>query len=315
MTASFSPFLKRALLALSDSAWARWAVTHAPIAPALARRFVAGETLDEAVAAIVALNADGMAATVDYLGEHVRSSDDAVRAADGYLAALDRLTADRLEANISLKLTQLGLDLDQALCMEQMRRILARAAKHGQFVRIDMESSRYTDRTLSICRALHREFGPDRVGVVIQAYLHRSERDLDQLLAEGIRIRLCKGAYQEPPDVAYPKKEEVDANYTRLARRLLESAEHGLYHAIATHDERMIDTAINDAAHMNLPKDRFEFQMLYGIRRSVQRRLVAHGYRLRIYVPYGTEWYPYLMRRLAERPANLWFFLAQLFRR
>ncbi|MEW6324827.1 MAG: proline dehydrogenase family protein [Nitrospirota bacterium] len=307
--------LKRLLLALSDAAWARRIVARAPIARHMARRFVAGETLDDAVAAIRALNASRMGATVDCLGEHVRSSADAIRAADGYLAAIDRLAGERLDANVSLKLTQLGLDLDETVCLTQMRRILSRAGEHDMFVRIDMESSRYTEQTLAICRALNREFGRDRVGVVIQAYLHRSGQDLEALLAEGIRVRLCKGAYLEPPELASPRKSDVDANYVRLARRLMQSAAQGLYHAIATHDQRMIAAAIGEATRLSLPKDRFEFQMLYGIRRSLQRQLVADGYRVRIYVPYGTEWYPYLMRRLAERPANFWFFLTQLIRR
>jgi proline dehydrogenase len=281
----------------------------------MARRFVAGETLDEAVAAIRVLNTQRLAATVDHLGEHVHSPADAARAADDALAILDRIAAERLDANLSIKLTQLGLDLDEPLCVEQMRRILARAGERRIFVRIDMESSRYTDRTLAICRRLNREFGPDRVGVVIQAYLRRSEEDIRQLLTERIRIRLCKGAYHEPPALAYPQKKDVDDHYVRLSRHLLESAVQGLYHAIATHDERMIAAAIDGANRLNLPADRFEFQMLYGVRRGLQRRLAGGGYRVRIYVPYGTEWYPYFMRRLAERPSNLWFFLRQLVQR
>jgi proline dehydrogenase len=219
-----------------------------------------------------------------------------------------------LDANISVKLTQLGLDVDERLCLDEMRCILTRAEEYRLFVRIDMESSRYTDRTLRLCRTLHREFGPDRVGVVIQAYLRRSDEDVRSLLTDGIRIRLCKGAYHEPPALAYPAKKDVDASYRRLSRRLLESAVRGPYHAIATHDGRMIAAAIEEATRLPLAADRFEFQLLYGIQRRWQRRLVADGWRVRIYVPYGTEWYPYLMRRLAERPANLWFFLTQLLR-
>jgi len=307
--------LKHTLLALSEAAWARWVVTHSPLGRWMARRFVAGETLDEAVAAIRALNTQRLAATIDHLGEHVHSPADAIRAADGALAILDRIVAEQVDANLSIKLTQLGLDLDESLCLEQMRRMLTRAGEHRIFVRIDMESSRYTDRTLAICRALNREFGPDRVGVVIQTYLRRSEEDVRQLLAERIRIRLCKGAYHEPPDLAYAVKQDVDDHYIRLSGQLLDSAAQGLCPAIATHDERMITAAIDCADRLRLPPDRFEFQMLYGIRRRLQRRLVADGYRVRIYVPYGTEWYPYLMRRLAERPGNLWFFLRQLVRR
>jgi len=306
---------KHLLLALSDSTWARRLLARAPLARRLAQRFVAGETLDDAVAAVRALNRQGLAATLDALGEHVRTPEDAVRAADSYIAALDRIARDRLDANVSLKLTQLGLDLDESLCLAQLRRILDRAAGAGIFVRIDMESSRYTDRTLMIGRLLNREYGPDRVGVVLQAYLRRSEQDLTPLLTERIRVRLCKGAYHEPPDLAYPEKSQVDEQYRRLARRLLEDAVTGAPHAIATHDPRMIAAALDDARRLQLPPARFEFQMLYGIRRRAQRELATAGHRVRTYVPYGAEWYPYLMRRLAERPANLWFFLTQLFRR
>ena len=281
----------------------------------MARRFVAGETVDEAIAAIRLLNAQKIAATVDHLGEHVKTADDVSRATEGYLLILDKIAASGVEAHVSLKLTQLGLDLDEAFCLDQMRRILKRANERRIFIRMDMESSLYTDRTLDICRKLNQEFGPDRVGVVIQAYLYRSENDLRNLIADRIRVRLCKGAYREPPETAYPNKKDVDANYVRLTHLLLDSASNGLYHAIATHDGKMIQAAVEYAAHHHVTPDQFEFQMLYGIRRDLQRRLVADGYRVRVYVPYGTEWYPYLMRRLAERPANLWFFLSHLARR
>lgn len=308
--------LKRTLLALSDAAWARWLATHVPLARQMARRFVAGETIDDAITAIRALNRDKITATIDHLGEHVATSADAARAAEHYLTILDRIATGGVEANISLKLSQLGLDLDESTCLNQMRRILARASEHRIFVRLDMERSRDTDRTLAVCRTLNREFGPDRVGVVIQAYLYRSDEDLRVLIAERIRVRLCKGAYHEPPDRAYPDKRDVDQHYARLARRLLDSAAtDGLYPAIATHDEPMIAATQTYAAQLTLPSDRYEFQMLYGIRRYLQKRLVADGYRVRVYVPFGTEWYPYLMRRLAERPANAWFFLSHLFRR
>lgn len=307
--------LRQLLLSLSQAEWAAWMVRHAPVARQMARRFVAGETTDEAIAAIRSLNAEKITATVDHLGEHVKTADDVARATEGYLLILDKIAASGVEANVSLKLTQLGLDLDETLCLDQMRRILARANEHRIFIRIDMESSLYTDRTVAICRRLHHEFGPDRVGVVIQAYLYRSENDLRNLIADRIRVRLCKGAYREPPEIAYPNKKDVDANYVRLTRLLLDSASHGLYHAIATHDEKMIKAAIEYAARRQVASDQFEFQMLYGIRRDLQKRLVAGGYCVRVYVPYGTEWYPYMMRRLAERPANLWFFLSQLARR
>jgi proline dehydrogenase len=307
--------LKRALLAFSEATWSRWLVTHSPLGRLMARRFVAGESLTEAVAVKRPLKAPPQAATVDHLGEHVHSPAAAVRAADGALTILDRIVADRLDANLSIKLTQFGLGLDESLCLEQLRRILKRAAERGVFVRIDMEDSRYTDRTLALCRTLNREWGPDRVGVVIQAYLHRSGDDVRALIAERIRVRLCKGAYLEPPTIAFPRKQDVDDNYIRLSRQLLDSAAQGLVHAFATHDERMIAAVIDHAAQLRLPAERFEFQMLYGIRRTLQRRLADQGYRVRVYLPFGTEWYPYLMRRLAERPANAWFFVTQVLRR
>ncbi|HTP41603.1 MAG TPA: proline dehydrogenase family protein [Nitrospiria bacterium] len=306
---------KRLLLALSDSTWARRAVTHSPLGRMMASRFVAGESLNEAVAVIRRLNAQRLAATIDHLGEHVRSPADAIRAADGTLSILDRIVAERLDANLSIKLTQFGLDLEEPLCLELLRRVLKRAAERGVFVRIDMEDSRYTDRTLALCRTLNREWGPDRVGVVIQAYLHRSGDDVRALISERIRVRLCKGAYLEPPTIAFPRKQDVDDQYIRLSRLLLESAAQGLVHAIATHDERMIAAVIDHAARLRLPAERFEFQMLYGIRRTLQQRLADQGYRVRIYLPFGTEWYPYLMRRMAERPANVWFVVKQLLRR
>ena len=307
--------LKLFLHALSHATWAAWIATHAPVARQMARRFVAGETAEEAIAAIRLLNQNRITATVDYLGEHVTTAADADRAADGYLTMFDKIAGSGTRANISLKLTQLGLDLDEQLCRELMRRLLRRAIETNIFIRIDMESSRYTDRTLAICRQLNREAGLGRVGIVIQASLYRSDEDLQQLIAEQIRIRLCKGAYLEPPDIAYSRKRDVDANYLHLTQRLLKSSTSGLYHAIATHDETMITAAIDFATHHGVRSDQFEFQMLYGIRRKLQRQLVKNGFRVRVYVPYGTEWYPYLMRRLAERPANLWFFLSQLFRR
>jgi len=306
---------KRLLLALSDSTWARRAVTHSPLGRMMASRFVAGESLNEAVAVIRRLNAQRLAATIDHLGEHVRSPADAIRAADGTLSILDRIVAERLDANLSIKLTQFGLDLEEPLCLELLRRVLKRAAERGVFVRIDMEDSRYTDRTLALCRTQNREWGPDRVGVVIQAYLHRSGDDVRALISERIRVRLCKGAYLEPPTIAFPRKQDVDDQYIRLSRLLLESAAQGLVHAIATHDERMIAAVIDHAARLRLPAERFEFQMLYGIRRTLQQRLADQGYRVRIYLPFGTEWYPYLMRRMAERPANVWFVVKQLLRR
>ncbi len=306
--------LKRLLLLLSCAAWAEWMAKHAPGMRQLAQRFVAGETADEAITAIRMLNADQITATVDYLGEHVSTPVKAVQAADGYLLMLNKILNSGVHANISLKLTQLGLDLNETLCLEQIQRILKKAVANDIFIRIDMESSHYTDRTLAICRQLNREFGPGRVGVVIQASLYRSEQDLRQLLAEQIGVRLCKGAYLEPPDRGYPHKADVDANYIHLAQHLLQQASEQLSNAIATHDHQILHTIMDYASHQRVNRKHFEFQMLYGVRRQLQRELVAKGYRVRVYVPYGREWDPYLMRRLAERPANLWFFLSHIFK-
>jgi len=282
----------------------------------MARRFVCGETIGAAIAAVRALNANGLYATLDFLGESVTNEDEARSAADEYLRALDQIAAAGACANVSLKLTQFGLDLDDAFCLRNVRRVVARAQSQGNFVRVDMEGTPHTDRTLAIVRALHGEFG--NVGAVLQSYLYRSEADLIALADAGIRIRLCKGAYREPPDKAYPRKADVDANYVRLARLLLDRAGHARRSddgrvpplaALATHDEKMIAAAKTYAEERKIPRQQFEFQMLYGVRRELQERLVAEGYAVRVYVPYGTHWYPYFMRRLAERPANVWFFV------
>ena len=275
----------------------------------LAARFVAGETLDDALAVGKRLNAEGITITLDCLGESVTSLDEAARARDVYLATLEAMQQAGIEPNVSLKLTQFGLDLSAAACRENVGQLVRRAAEIGGFVRVDMESSEYVDRTLDLVDDLHARHGA--VGTVIQAYLYRSRKDIEKLCERRTRVRLCKGAYLEPHTVAFPKKQQVDGNYTELARLLLE---HGTYPAIATHDERMLEAAKAYAASRNLARDAFEFQMLYGIRRDLQRRLVADGYRLRLYVPFGKAWYPYYMRRLAERPANVLFVLRNLFR-
>lgn len=296
--------LRQSLLWLSEQGKIFDFVRSNPLARGFAARFVAGETIDEAVAAARALAPLGITTSLDLLGESVTVAAEAEAARDQYLAMLGRLAeAPGVEVNVSVKLTQMGLDIDPALCFENMTAILERAEALGGFVRLDMESSEYTARTLEMYERLHPRFGR-YCGVVIQSALRRSEADIDHLITLGARVRLCKGAYLEPPSVAFPDKKDVDANYVRLMRRLMES---GNYPGIATHDAAIIEAARRFAAERGIGSDRYEFQMLYGVRRDLQERLVADGQRMRVYVPFGTQWYPYLMRRLAERPANIAF--------
>lgn len=278
-------------------------------------RFVAGETIDAAIRAIKELNAIGITTTLDHLGENVATEADATRAADDYIDVLEAISKNDVKSHVSLKLTALGLDLGDDFCRANVARVIAKAKSIGSFVRIDMEGTPYTERTLAIYRSLRKEF--DNLGIVIQAYLYRTETDIDSLCAEGAKVRLCKGAYKEPADKAFPKKADVDANYIRLTKKLLsaEARAKGTRGAIATHDPKMIEATRQYAAEANVPHDEFEFQMLFGIRRELQRQLASEGYAMRVYVPYGTEWYPYFMRRLAERPANVWFVLSNMFRR
>jgi proline dehydrogenase len=280
-----------------------------PTARRLATRFVAGERLEQALAVSRGLNNEGITVTLDHLGESVSALSEAADARDVYLRTLEAIEPSGIQGNVSLKLTQFGLDLSEAECRANVERLVARAAELKNFVRVDMESSEYTDRTLALVRDLHAKHGA--VGTVIQAYLHRSKRDIEDLCERGIRVRLCKGAYLEPATVAFPKKTDVDQNYVELMKLLLD---RGTYPAIATHDEHMIEATKAYAAQRNKPRDSFEFQMLYGIRRNLQRKLIAEGYRLRLYVPFGEAWYPYYMRRMAERPANVLFILRNLFR-
>ena len=266
------------------------------------RRFVAGEQLADAVAAIKLLNQKRMSASFDHLGESIRSEAETRNEVDEYLRVLESINQNSLDSNVSVKLTQLGLDIDSNLTYQNARAIVEAAARIQNFVRIDMEDSPKTDATLDIFKRLRAEF--NNVGIVIQSYLYRSEKDVEDLLRAGARIRLCKGAYKEPESVAFPKKSDVDENYVKLMRILLSS---GLYHGIATHDENMLNETKRFARERGIANDQFEFQMLYGVRRDLQEQLVAEGYRLRVYVPYGLSWYPYFMRRLAERPANVWF--------
>jgi len=284
----------------------RWVETSA-LARRLSSRFVAGETLAEALAVARRVNSEGISVTLDHLGENVSTLDEAAASRDEYIRALDQIQAQGLNANVSIKLSQFGIDLDESICRANVEQLVVAAAQHLSFVRVDMESSAYTDRTLDLVRDLHTRYGA--VGVVIQAYLYRSEKDAEQLCAERIRVRLCKGAYLEPASVAYPHKADVDRNFVRLMRILLEA---GTYPAIATHDEAIIKEAERFVASRQIPASAFEFQMLYGIRRDIQKRLASLGFRLRLYIPYGKAWYPYFMRRLAERPANLLFLIRNL---
>jgi proline dehydrogenase len=275
----------------------------------MARRFVAGESLQEAVAAVRQCNTAGMSASLDYLGENVTAPEDAQRARDSYLQIFDRIAQEKIHANVSCKLTQLGLDLSTDFCEGLLYSIVERAAAQDNFLRVDMEGSVHTLRTIDLLKRV-RSRNP-AVGGVIQACLYRSETDALDLLAYGCRIRLCKGAYKESAHVAFVRKRDVDANFIRLMRMLLPS---GFYHAIATHDPRMIGETIRFAAAQRISKDDFEFQMLYGVRTDLQRQLVKDHYRLRIYIPFGRDWFPYFMRRLAERPANLAFFVRNFLR-
>jgi proline dehydrogenase len=282
---------------------ARMAV-RSPLTRPVVARFVAGETLEEALSALATLKRAGLRTTVDVLGESVSSPELASGAADRYVATLPALASRGLDANVSLKLSQMGLDVDRQLCRDNVMRILDAARALDGFVRFDMEDHTSTDATLALWREAHEAY--PRVGVVIQAALRRSAADVERIVAAGGSVRLCKGAYDEPRSVAYGNKKTVDANYARLMERLLAS---GQYHAVATHDPALIARAIRFAEREGIGRDRFEFQMLYGVRRDLQRMLVERGYAVRIYVPYGREWYPYFMRRLAERPANVGFML------
>jgi proline dehydrogenase len=302
--------LRSTLLKLSESpGFAHW-VTSNGATRRMARRFVAGETLDEAIAAARRCTELGMLASLDYLGENVSTTTDAQRARDAYLEIFERIAKEKLNANVSCKLTQLGLDLSAEFCEGLVLSVVERAAGYDNFLRVDMEGSIYTQRTVELVKRV-RSRSP-AVGTVIQAYLYRSERDIQDLLAYGCRIRLCKGAYKESEEVAFERKKEVDGNFVRLMHLLLSS---GFYHAIATHDPHMLGETIRWAAAKGISKHDFEFQMLYGVRTDLQRRLVEGGYRMRVYIPYGRDWFPYFMRRLAERPANLGFLLRNYFRK
>lgn len=319
--------LRSTLIYLSQATWARQVITTWPFAWRAASRFVSGENLSEAIEAIDGLNKRGIEATIDHLGEHTNTHEKAMRATQDIMQAVEAVDRSHVRAGVSIKLTQIGLALDEELCSQNLKQILDLACEKGSFVRIDMEDSPWVDSTIAVYWRMRDECAFTNVGTVLQAYLYRSEEDVKRILAHGGRIRLCKGAYKEPPEVAFPKKREVDENFDRLAKLMIDGAlECGApaisadgkvppIPAIASHDERRLEYAKSYARQVGLPRNAIEFQMLYGIRRDLQEQTLNEGYPVRVYVPYGTEWYPYYVRRLAERPANLWFFISNFFRR
>ena len=312
--------LRSMFISLSHVRWAQDTITRAPLSRNMARRFIAGEHLQDAIAAIRQLNALGINATLDCLGESVSERGAAEGARDEYLNAIAAIEAADARANVSIKLTQFGLDIDRDFCLDNVRRLVARAREAGNFVRIDMEDSAHTDITLSVLNDLRSEF--DNVGIVLQAYLFRTAADLATVTAAGVPVRLCKGAYQEPADVAFPEKHDVDLNFIKLTRQLMDASaqqppadpngRRPALAALATHDVAMLHAIKRHAERSGIARDRFEIQMLYGIRRDLQESLARDGFAVRAYVPYGTHWYPYFMRRLAERPANVWFMASNL---
>ncbi len=308
------PLLRDFFLALSRNQRLREMMIHFGPARAMARRFVAGETMDDAVTAVQTVNQQGLLATLDHLGENVTSETEARDATTAILDMLDAIADHDLQSGVSVKLTQLGLDLSPGLALDNLQRILARAEQAGRFVRIDMESFDYVQPTLDLFEELWTRH--KNVGVVIQSYLRRSADDVAHLVELGASVRLVKGAYDEPPEVAYPDKADTDASYVRLMEMLFseKARANSVFPAIATHDSKLIDWAKDHTRRHGISPDEFEFQMLYGIRSGQQRQLAAEGYRVRAYVPYGAQWYPYFMRRLAERPANVFFFLRNLLR-
>jgi proline dehydrogenase len=300
---------RTALIYLSRQEGLKEFAAHFSLFKKLTTRFVAGETIDEAVAAIRELNAEGCSASFDHLNESVANPAEAKAEVREYLQILARIDETGINSNVSIKLTQFGLELDPELAYKNARVIVADAARRGNFVRVDMEASNVTQVTIDIFKRLRGEFGLNDVGIVLQSYLRRTYQDAQDLLKLPARIRICKGAYNEPPEVAFPDKKETDENYIRVMQLLLSS---GIYHGIATHDPKMIEATIDFAIRQGIGKEAFEFQMLFGVRRDLQRQLAKDGYNMRVYVPYGKHWYPYFMRRLAERPANIWFVLKNL---
>jgi proline dehydrogenase len=303
--------LRQAFLYLSNQQRIFRFVRDNRFAKRLAQRFVAGETLEEAIRAVDPLNKKGITTSLDLLGESVTTEREAQAATREILTMLDRINERRVQANVSLKLTQMGLDISEELCVALMHDVVGRARDLRTFIRIDMEDSTYTERTLRLFEdRLHPSYG-DHVGIVLQSYLYRTLADVERAIAIKARVRLCKGAYKEPATVAYPEKADVDANYVRCMHKLLSE---GNYPALATHDDRIIKEAKRYVRANGIGPERFEFQMLYGVRRDLQERLVREGWRVRVYVPFGTQWYPYLMRRLAERPSNIAFITGNVVR-
>ena len=306
--------LRALFISLSESRWLRGLAESSAMGQRLSSRFVAGTQVEDVLRVTQAVNRTGLSVSIDNLGENVTNVEEARASAQLYHQMLDEIGTRQLEANVSLKLTHMGLDVNEKLARDLVTGLVAKAAAMipPNFVRVDMEGSPCTQRTLDFVHELHRMPGhAGAVGAVIQSYMRRAESDIEKLLAERIRIRLCKGAYKEPDEIAFQKKSEVDANYVRLMKILMKS---GVYHGLATHDEKIIQQAKAFATQEQVPRDAFEFQMLYGIRRDLQRRLVREGWHMRVYIPFGTEWYPYFMRRLAERPANAFFLARNLFR-
>lgn len=319
--------LRSTLIYLSKADWARNIVTRWSFAWRAASRFIAGEKLEDAIRVVQVLNQKGIYATLDHLGEHTTTPENARGATREILELLECIHQSGIQSSVSIKLTQIGIKVDEDLCSVNLEQILKHAQEIGVFVRIDMEDSPWVDKTLDLYRKMRDGLGFDIVGVVIQSCLYRSEEDIRQLAEDGEYVRLCKGAYKEPAEIAYPRKADVDASFDRLAKMLMDGSlakgspqarSDGRFPpppALATHDERRIENARQYAQQIGLPQKALEFQMLHGIRRDLQEQLVAQGYPVRVYVPYGTEWYPYFTRRLAERPANLWFFISNFFRK
>jgi proline dehydrogenase len=303
--------LKEPILKLSQSAKMKRFVTQNRIGRSAARRFVAGETLQDAINAARELNKLNIHVSLDYLGENVFTEAEAKQTTDLYLEIIDLIAKDKVDSNISVKLTALGLDIDPTICLGNIEKVLGYARERGNiFVRLDMEASAYTQRTLDIFNTLWDK-GYRNTGVVLQSYLYRTEKDIQNAIDLGARVRLCKGAYLEPSEVAFPEKSDTDMNYVKCMEMLLEK---GNYPGLATHDEKIINHALEYVKSHNIKPEQFEFQMLYGIRRDLQKKLVGLGYNVRAYVPYGSQWYPYLMRRMAERPANLFFIISNYWR-
>ena len=302
---------RSALIYLSRQEWLKDFAARFSLFKRLTTRFVAGETIDEAVAFIRELNAENCSASFDHLNESVANPAEAEGEVTEYLQVLSRIDETGIKSNVSIKLTQFGLELDPELAYKNARAVVEDAARRGNFVRVDMEASSVTQQTIDIFKRLRTEFELNDVGIVLQSYLRRTYADAEELVKLPARIRICKGAYNEPAEVAFPDKKDVDKNYVRVMQLLLAS---GTYHGIATHDPKMIDATVAFSQREGIPKEAFEFQMLYGVRRDLQRQLAKAGYNLRVYVPYGKHWYPYFMRRLAERPANIWFVTKNLFK-